>query len=96
MKIVFISIMFILGQDLANAQDKPVTLCDNDEFYCGPDIGCQPCCQDSHCPDQEMYIGGGQKEQVERICWYVLFLDCKAFFTLLAFYVGTTCVLPKS
>ena len=75
MKIVFISIMFILGQDLANAQDKPVTLCDNNKYYCGPDIRCQRCCQDSHCPDQEMYIGGGQKEQVERICWYVLFLD---------------------
>ena len=81
MKVVF-CLIFMLGQDLANAQDKPVmvTLCDNNEYYCGPDIGCQPCCQDSHCPDQEMYIGGGQIEQVERICWYVLSPDCKAFF----------------
>ena len=65
MKIAFIGLILMLGQDLANAQipaapDKPVTSCDNDEYYCGADIGCHPCCQDSHCPDQQMYIGGGQ------------------------------------
>ena len=86
----------LLGQELANAQDKPVTLCDNDEYYCGADIGCQPCCQDSHCPDQEMYIGGGQKEQVERICWYVFLLIEKQFLYFLLFYIGTTSVLRRS
>ena len=91
----------MLGQDLVNAQilavpDKPITLCSPDEYFCGPDLGCKPCCQDSHCPDQEMYIGGGQKEQVERICWYVFLLIEKQFLYFLLFYIGTTSVLPKS
>ena len=60
----------LLGQELANAQDKPVTLCDNDEYYCGADIGCQPCCQDSHCPTQQIHIGGGQINVLEGICRY--------------------------
>ena len=49
----------MLAQDLINAQilaypgDKPVGLCDDpNEYLCRGDIGCKPCCQDSHCPTQ--------------------------------------------
>ena len=75
MKIVFICLILMLGQDLVNAQilavpDKPITLCGPDEYFCGPDLGCKPCCQDSHCPTQKIHIGGGQIDVLEGICRY--------------------------
>ena len=77
MKFVFICLILVLGQDLVNAQilgvpDKPIALCsDPNEYFCGPDIGCKPCCQNSHCPTQYINIGGGQINVVERICGYL-------------------------
>ena len=92
MKFVFICLILMLAQDLVNAQilgvpDKPIALCsDPNEYFCGPDIGCKPCCQNSHCPT--LHIGGGQL--VERICRYLLFHSKRKYIHNLAFYIGTT------
>ena len=98
MKIVIICFILMLGHYLINAQilaypgDKPVGLCDDpNEYFCGPNLGCKPCCQDSHCPTQYINIGGGQINEVERYCRYSfpLINYFNYLITLLAFYIGT-------